>query len=225
MLDNNIKYTSFEHRLIAFQRDMESINKEAINPFFKSNYATLGMIQKSIQANLADKGLGYSQKPKNGVLTTAIFDVEGHRDEFDYPFNPNGKAQEVGSAITYAKRYALVAFLGLIVEDDDDDDDGNKAQNQPPKKAVDFPKNKEEVEYLKDDHFDALMKMNDIVRIQKCLNTKAITDEKGNQKAFHMKKEYRDKLTDRVNELKFGSAKPKEGNYKEALAEINIDLE
>jgi len=221
MTEIKAQYNSLEQRLIAFQRDMTPIVKAAINPFHKSKYATLGMVQKSIQANLADKGLGYTQKPTGGVLTTRLFDEQKNEDSFDFPFNSNGKAQEVGSAITYAKRQSLVAFLGLIVDDEDEDDDGNEAQHQPPKKTVDFPKNKEEVEFLKDDHFDALMKMNDIVRIQKCLNTKAITDEKGNQKAFHMKKEYRDKLTDRVNELN----KPKEGNYKEALAEINIDLE
>jgi hypothetical protein len=45
------------------------------------------------------------------------------------PFLVDLDSQEIGSMITYAKRYALTACLGLIIEGEDDD--GNTAQNSP----------------------------------------------------------------------------------------------
>ncbi len=118
-------------RLIDFQSQMPVIEKGAKNPFFKSKYATLDSIQFAIQPILKEVGLGYTQtisEDKTSLITT-LYDEEGKSlVAGNYPVNLSGKAQDVGSAITYAKRYSLVAFLGLIVADESDDD-GNQAQD------------------------------------------------------------------------------------------------
>jgi len=118
-------------RLIDFQSQMPVIEKGAKNPFFKSKYATLDSIQFAIQPILKEVGLGYTQtisEDKTSLITT-LYDEEGKSlVAGNYPVNLSGKAQDVGSAITYAKRYSLVAFLGLIVADQSDDD-GNQAQD------------------------------------------------------------------------------------------------
>ncbi len=118
-------------RLIEFQSQMPVIEKGAKNPFFKSKYATLDSIQFAIQPILKEVGLGYTQtisEDKTSLITT-LYDEEGKSlVAGNYPVNLSGKAQDVGSAITYAKRYSLVAFLGLIVADESDDD-GNQAQD------------------------------------------------------------------------------------------------
>lgn len=129
-------------KIIAFQEIMQPIKKSAKNPFFKSNYAPLDVIQETIRPDLAKVGLGYIQTTCEGGLKTTLFDTEGRTIEFIYPCNLTGKAQDIGSSITYAKRYSLVALLGLIVEDDDDD--GNAATTPTIKKLTN-----EEIQKLK----------------------------------------------------------------------------
>lgn len=114
-------------RIIDFQKSMPTIKKDETNPFYKSKYAPLDSIQKAIQEPLANAGLGYIQEATNEGLKTVLFDVDGNTKEFNYPAVFQGKPQEIGSTMTYAKRYALTACLGLIIEGEDDD--GNTAQN------------------------------------------------------------------------------------------------
>lgn len=113
-------------RIIEFQKIMPAIKKDETNPFYQSKYATLDNIQKAIQKPLAECGLGYTQEATNEGLKTTLFDTDGNMKEFWYPATFQGKPQEIGSAMTYAKRYALTACLGLIIEGEDDD--GNEAQ-------------------------------------------------------------------------------------------------
>lgn len=115
-------------RLHAFQAESPAITKEAKNPFYKSDYATLEGIQQAIQPLLKKHELGYYFQPTSVGLHAVVYDVDGSTIEFDYPSNFTGKPQEIGSAVTYAKRYALCAMLGLIIGGEDDD--GNNANQQ-----------------------------------------------------------------------------------------------
>jgi hypothetical protein len=120
--------TSLAKALIDFQGRVQKISKDAKNPFFKSNYASLSNIQDAISKPLAESGLAYSQMPSgvNGLSTILIHAESGEYliDTFIMPVSKPNDPQAVGSAITYAKRYALTGVLGLNI---DDDDDGNKA--------------------------------------------------------------------------------------------------
>lgn len=127
MLTIKNKSLNIYQKLINLQADLPAITKEAKNPFYKSNYATLEVIQQTIQPLLAKHGLGYMFMPTIEGLKAVVFD-DNQQIDFVYPANLTGKPQEIGSAITYAKRYALCAMLGLIVADEDDD--GNKANSQ-----------------------------------------------------------------------------------------------
>lgn len=117
--------------LIEFQAKVSKIKKDAKNPFFKSNYASLSNIQDAISNPLSESGLTYSQSPTgvNGLCTILIHAESGEylMDDFIMPVSKQNDPQAVGSAITYAKRYALAGVLGLNI---DDDDDGNKAANK-----------------------------------------------------------------------------------------------
>jgi len=114
--------------LIDFHSRVQKIKKDAKNPFFKSNYASLSNIQDAISNPLAEAGLAYSQMPSgvNGLSTILIHAESGEylMESFIMPVSKQNDPQAVGSAITYAKRYALAGVLGLNI---DDDDDGNKA--------------------------------------------------------------------------------------------------
>lgn len=112
------------------QGAMRPAVKDATNPAFKSKYADWASIVESMRAPCAANGLTVWQDvelTEAGVaVTTRIVHTSGQWVEFGPLTVPLGKrdAHGVGSAATYAKRYALCAALGIAA---DEDDDGNAA--------------------------------------------------------------------------------------------------
>lgn len=94
------------------------------------NYATLGNVLEKLRPVLIENGLYVEQMPAgsvdNPLLRTRIIHAE--TGEYSEGYTPlildKQTMQGEGSAITYARRYALVAAFGL---DADEDDDGNAA--------------------------------------------------------------------------------------------------
>lgn len=123
--------------LLLFQTKMESISKDSTNPFFKSKYCSLSNILENIQLPLAEAGLCFSQLPDEHSLTTILIHAEsGEYLESSYimPVAKQNDPQAVGSSITYARRYALGAILGLNIEEDDDANKATvKAETKPEK--------------------------------------------------------------------------------------------
>jgi len=139
--------------LVKFQASVSKVAKEANNPFFKKKYASLANILDTIQKPLSECGLAISQFPDGDALTTIIVHSEsGEWMESSYvmPVVKQNDPQAMGSAITYARRYALGSILNLNI---DDDDDGEKAMGrQIPKKDELTPKHPswaKAVEHLK----------------------------------------------------------------------------
>lgn len=122
--------------LTLFQTKMEKVPKDSTNPFYKNKYASLSTILESIQLPLAESGLSFSQLPDGNCLTTILIHNEsGEYLQSCYDIHPaKTDPQGIGSAITYARRYALSAILGINV---DDDDDGN--QGSTPKQDAHTP--------------------------------------------------------------------------------------
>lgn len=132
--------------LLLFHMKVDIIKKDANNPFFKSKYASLSNILENIQLPLSESGLSFSQVPTGeGGLTTIL--MHGESGEFiigEYVMKPTkNDPQGIGSAITYQRRYALCAILGLNIEEDDDGNNASgKADNKKPKedsKGGDLP--------------------------------------------------------------------------------------
>ncbi len=123
--------------LSIFQSKVGVIGRSSSNPFFKSKYASLEDILPAIQPSLQEAGLTFTQIPTGeNELRTIIIHVEsGESIEGTYKMTPaKNDPQGQGAAITYMRRYALVAMLGLNT---DEDDDGNKAST-PESKTVKF---------------------------------------------------------------------------------------
>jgi hypothetical protein len=112
--------------LCKFQGAVETIKKGETNPFFKSKYASLNDILNVIRQPLAENGLSFVQFPKGKYgLETMLLHVSGEWLSESYEMQPiKNDPQGAGSVITYQRRYALGAILGLNI---DEDDDGNKA--------------------------------------------------------------------------------------------------
>jgi hypothetical protein len=139
--------------LVKFQASVSKVGKESSNPFFKSKYASLANILDTIQKPLSECGLAISQFPDENALTTIILHADsGEWMESSYvmPVAKQNDPQAMGSAMTYARRYALGSILNLNI---DDDDDGEKAMGrQIPKKDELTPKHPswaKAVEHLK----------------------------------------------------------------------------
>lgn len=134
--------------LITFNVKVESIEKDAKNPFFKSSYATLQNIQDAIREPLIESGLTITQHPEGEHgLTTILMHESGEWIESHYIMTPvKNDPQGIGSCITYQKRYALVSILNLSIGDPDDDGNkatyGNGTPAQPETKTKSYYKDK-----------------------------------------------------------------------------------
>ena len=110
--------------LCKAQSAMGGAVKDSSNPFFKSKYADLTSVVKAIKEPFSDNGLSYVQFPHStdsGIgVTTRLMHTSGQWLESDFVL-PIVKAdpQAAGSAITYARRYALQSIAGIPTADDD----------------------------------------------------------------------------------------------------------
>jgi len=115
--------------LCKAQAAMGGAKKDSTNPHFKNAYADLASIWDAVRKPLTDNGLAVVQFPRttrNGVEVETMLVHSSGEYMTDVLWLPVLKmdAQGVGSAITYGRRYALMAVTGIAPVDDDD---GNAA--------------------------------------------------------------------------------------------------
>ena len=127
-MENSIKIYM---KLLDFQNSIEVIKKDGTNSFFKksngkeSTYATLPNILSEVKPILNALKLVVTQPISNNEVFTIITDSESGEQIISSVPLPSGlNAQQIGSAITYFRRYTLSSLLSLEI---DEDDDGNKA--------------------------------------------------------------------------------------------------
>jgi hypothetical protein len=126
--------------LAAAQGEMTSASKDATNPHFKSRYATLASVWDAIRGPLSRNGLSIIQVPQKAstaghvAIYSKLLHSSGQWEDslFEMPIPDKLTPQAMGSAITYAKRYALLGLAGIAP---DDDDDGNAASVTPPRQT------------------------------------------------------------------------------------------
>lgn len=148
VMSDNI--TEIASALAKVQAKLEPASKDKDNPFLKSKYASLDSIWSTCRKLLTDNGLSVAQMPTtmDGQLALTTVLMHGKSGQFirsTFEIQPTkADPQGVGSALTYARRYALSALVGITV---DDDDDGHAASQttkqqparQPAKKAAPPP--------------------------------------------------------------------------------------
>ncbi len=116
--------------LIDVQKQMAPATRDGKNPFICSNYATLNSVMVSCRDILLEHGIWLTQLPVRAPLElgpgylglmTKLIHAESGQWQASLTVTPLPRAdpQGMGSAITYARRYALTAMLGIITEDDD----------------------------------------------------------------------------------------------------------
>jgi hypothetical protein len=127
--------------LAKAQAEMKPAIKDAQNPFFKSTYADLAACWDCCRQALTKNNLSVIQttrfSEKGTVLVTKLLHSSGQWIEGEYPIVPvKSDPQSLGSAITYARRYALMAIVGIAPEEDDGEAAMDRKQDIAPRKAV-----------------------------------------------------------------------------------------
>lgn len=119
--------TELAKALAKAQNSLKNPNNTANNPFFKSKYAPLPDVLNDIRPILAGNGISVIQSPVAneaggvGVETMLLHESGQYLLTDPYFLKPvKNDPQTAGAAITYARRYALNAALGISGEEDDD---------------------------------------------------------------------------------------------------------
>lgn len=130
--------TELAAALCKAQAEIEGAEKDAVNPAFRSRYATLGSIWNTVREPLTKHGLCIVQTPTEAQeghlgLTTTLLHATGQfvSGTIQIPM-PKHDPQGYGSALTYARRYGLSAMVGVCADDDDDAESAMPDRTQPP---------------------------------------------------------------------------------------------
>ena len=124
------KLAPFAVRLVLACGEMQNPPLDSKNPHFGNRFASLLAVSNVVRPTLAKHGLAYRQ---------SVEEIAGHNYVFTYAygFEQDGASvvekvlacvpitvvtdpQKMGSALTYAKRYCLLAAFGLVGDEDDD---------------------------------------------------------------------------------------------------------
>lgn len=133
--ENEMKniYSAF----IKAQQQFAPALKSSLNPHFKSKYASLDNCIEAVIDAFNDNGIGLIQQTHEAesgvIIETILIHTSGEQLSGGKLFVPATKldAQGFGSALTYARRYSLMATCGIAPEDDD----GNAASKQSIKQS------------------------------------------------------------------------------------------
>jgi len=126
--------------LCAVQKELRPILKNAENPHFRSSYVDLAGVCDVVLPLLSKHGLSVAQVGKiidtRFVLVTRLYLGE-ESIESEWPvISDKQTPQAIGSAVTYARRYSLMALVGASSTDDDD---GNEASSREVVKTPSVP--------------------------------------------------------------------------------------
>jgi hypothetical protein len=117
--------------LAALQAELPDITKDKTAKVdtraggsYSYSYSDLPAISRAIMPLLSKHGLSFTSRPtlagERFVLVYELLHAGGESREGAYPLPERGTPQEIGGAITYARRYCLCAVTGVAPDDDDD---------------------------------------------------------------------------------------------------------
>lgn len=123
--------------LAQAQGEIENATKCSTNPHFKSKYADLAEILSTVRPVFAKFDLSFCQMPSfadgKATVETILMHKSGEwlASSLSAPVGAKQDAQQVGSCVTYLRRYSLSAMAGIAQEDDD----GNAASQKQTQKT------------------------------------------------------------------------------------------
>lgn len=132
-MNSSAETKEIDTALAKAQGQFNLASKDSLNPHWRQNYADLASIVQATRPMLSQNGLaiiqGLRRCETSWVLVTKMVHCSGQWYETEFPITPKDMSpQSLGSAMTYAKRYAYAAITGAIAGDEDDD--GEAAQGR-----------------------------------------------------------------------------------------------
>lgn len=127
--------------LAKAQGAMTAASKDSANPFFKSKYADLNSVWNACREPLSANGLAIIQTVQQRESGDVLFTVLGHSSgqwvssSLPLRIKSDGKTNELqvmGSCLSYLRRYALAAIVGVAPADEDDDGNSVKGYQVKP---------------------------------------------------------------------------------------------
>lgn len=119
--------------LAQAQGEIENATKGSVNSHFKSKYADLAEILSTVRPVFSKFDLSFCQMPSfaegKATVETILMHKSGEwlASSLSAPVGAKQDAQQVGSCVTYLRRYSIAAIAGIAQEDDD----GNAVIQQP----------------------------------------------------------------------------------------------
>jgi hypothetical protein len=175
---------------VKAQKEFAPALKAKTNPHFKSQYVDLAGCVEAVIDALNTNGIALMQPThecESGVLVETLFVHESGEmlsgGKLHVPAQKQD-AQGYGSALTYARRYGLMAACGIAPEDDD----GNAATKAGPPIKKDLSRKKEAAGVNMDDATIALKEaqnLDDLQRIFGDLYTAATPEQKTSLKTTY----------------------------------------
>ena len=150
--------------LASAQAVIEGAKEEEVNSYFKSKYADLASVWSACKKPLTANGLSVIQTVENGgetaYLVTMLLHISGEWIRSFMPIYMTKKdPQSFGSAITYCRRYALAAIVGVCPADDD----GEAAQGRDAAKK-EAPAAPKTISKMQIDEIETLLRYREDVR-------------------------------------------------------------
>lgn len=110
---------------------------------YSYDYADLGNVLDAVRPVLVANDLAVLQptavRDGQTVLVTRLLHASGEWIEGDFPLQTYDRPQETGSALTYARRYALTALLNITAEEDDDAQAAQHSERKAPRTEAPEP--------------------------------------------------------------------------------------
>ncbi len=132
-------HRSLAAALAAFQADLPSVHKGSTGQVGQNKnykYADLSDLNGAVLPKLGAVGLSFSAKPTINeagvfVLAYVLRHVSGDSDGGEWPLPDTTNSQQIGSSLTYARRYSLQAVTGVAPDEDDDGRAAGDATHRP----------------------------------------------------------------------------------------------
>jgi hypothetical protein len=122
------------------QGELQNPVNAAKNSHFGNSYTTLGDGLNVVRPVLSKAGISVTQATRvegDILMLDTRLSCKGQWIEAEYPVcRFPAKPQDLGSALTYARRYSLFSLVGIAGEDDDDGNEANKTPTPAPKREA-----------------------------------------------------------------------------------------
>ena len=110
--------------------------RNKVNPHFKNRYADLTAVLDAVVPIFALNGLTIVQMLDGPQLVTTLLHTSGQWMTTTADIPPHANAQQLGSALTYLRRYTVQSLAAIAAEDDDD---GNQASPKKKNNKAESP--------------------------------------------------------------------------------------